>query len=585
MSTSGVSGSGSVIDVKSVVDQLVQIERRPIAVAKQRVESVNLSISAMTQLKALVSKVAGSSKALEDSLMLSGRAVSSSDSNLVTAFVINSATASPGSYVVRDTVLAKSQRTAFPRFDSDAALSGTFTLSSISDDFAAASVVASTQYRVASAGGSTLSQWQARFTQVGGAALTAVPSAGDVIEAVSSGKLEGGGLVVPASVAISLTGASGTLEGLRDAINDRADLSGLISASIISTGQGGGATAAVTSGRTYRAVSGGSSTLAQWQANFTQVGGAALTAVPNAGDFVLASATGTLVGGGTVEAAGNILALTGGKTGSSATFSASGSAGSGLSSVSSLGQAAANATVSVNGLAVESKSNSFSEAIPGVRFVIMKADSGVSGATATVSDNRASLKERLKTFASDLTAFNQGLAKLAKPGSKEEKGGPLSGNSSVTGLSLAVSTAYSSGFTITGTTGANNAYRWADLGLEVNRDGSISIRQADLDKAIDGITSPYGSNREIGKEMLGGFTSTIRSALDSFGGTGGTIQDSIEILRTNRSRLQTNVAELELRVERSRKTLTAKYAALDTKLAGMMQLGSRVQSSLSGLRG
>jgi flagellar capping protein FliD len=193
------------------------------------------------------------------------------------------------------------------------------------------------------------------------------------------------------------------------------------------------------------------------------------------------------------------------------------------------------------------------------------------------------LKGSLKTFAGDLSALNQGLAKLAKPGSKQEKGGPLAGNSSITGLSMAVSTAYSSGFRITGASGLNNTYRWADLGLEVNRDGSVSIRQADLEKAIDGITSGYGSTREIGKEMLGGFTSTIRSVLDSFRGVAGTIQGSIEVLQTDRSRLETHVTELESRVERSRKTLIAKYAALDAKLAAMTQLSSRVQSSLSRL--
>jgi flagellar hook-associated protein 2 len=386
--------------------------------------------------------------------------------------------------------------------------------------------------------------------------------------------------VVLHSLAISLTGV--TLEALRDSINDRADLSGLISASIINTGQSGDS-AAVTSGRPYRIASIVSSTLADWQANFTQFDGSLLTSLPSVGDRVLATTTGTLQGVGTVSAANQILALTGGKTGSSATFTASGSGGSGLSPVPSLGQAAANATASVNGLSVESENNSFSEAIPGVSFNILKADSSASGATTTVSDNRASLKGSLKTFAGDLSALNQGLAKLAKPGSKQEKGGPLAGNSSITGLSMAVSTAYSSGFRITGASGLNNTYRWADLGLEVNRDGSVSIRQADLEKAIDGITSGYGSNREIGKEMLGGFTSTIRSVLDSFRGVAGTIQGSIEVLQTDRSRLETHVTELESRVERSRKTLIAKYAALDAKLAAMTQLSSRVQSSLSRL--
>lgn len=647
MSTSALAGSGSVIDVNGIVNQLIRIEQRPVEAAKQRVSSVDVSISAMSRLKGLVDKVGSSAKALEDQIMLSGRSVSSSDSALLRATVSNSASASPGTFAVKNTVLAKSQRTAFPSFASNAPLSGTFTLQNVSNDFAGQSVVAGTSYRVVSLGSSTLEQWQASFTEVGGAELTAIPGVGDTIEARSAGTLTGGGSIVPSEVAIPLTGATATLEGLRDAINSRADLSGLISASIVNTGQDTD-TASVTTASQYRVASAGNSTLEQWQRYFTQVGGGTLISIPGVGDIVEAAATGTLQGGGTVSAATStvasgktyqvaapgsttladwqasftqvggaglstipgvgdvlvartsgpitggasffpqdkyILALSGSKTGSTATFTAEGTAGSGLVVNPLLGQASANATAEVNGLAVASKSNSFTEAIPGVSFDILKADASVAGATASITDNRATLKDRLKSFAADLTALNQGLATLTKPGSKDEQAGPLAGNSGITGLSMAISSAYSSGFKITGASGTNNAYRWADLGLEVNRDGSVTIRQSDLDKAIDGITMGYGAAREIGREMLGGFTSTVRTALDSFRGTAGTIQGSLEVLQTNRSRLSTNVSELESKVERTRKSLLAKYAALDAKLAGLSQVSANVRSSLGRLSG
>ena len=645
MSTSALAGSGSVIDVNGIVNQLIRIEQRPVEAAKQRVSSVDVSISAMSRLKGLVDKVGSSAKALEDQIMLSGRSVTSSDSALLRATVSNSASASPGTFAVKNTVLAKSQRTAFPSFASNAPLSGTFTLQNVSNDFAGQSVVAGTSYRVVSLGSSTLEQWQASFTEVGGGELTAIPGVGDTIEAPSASTLTGGGSIVPSQVEIDLTGA--TLEGLRDAINSRADLSGLISASIVNTGQDTD-TASVTTASQYRVASAGNSTLEQWQRYFTQVGGGTLISIPGVGDIVEAAATGTLQGGGTVSAATStvasgktyqvaapgsttladwqasftqvggaglstipgvgdvlvartsgpiaggasffpqdkyILALSGSKTGSTATFTAGGTAGSGLVVNPLLGQASANATAEVNGLAVASKSNSFTEAIPGVSFDILKADASVAGATASITDNRATLKDRLKSFAADLTALNQGLATLTKPGSKGEQAGPLAGNSGITGLSMAISSAYSSGFKITGASGTNNAYRWADLGLEVNRDGSVTIRQSDLDKAIDGITMGYGAAREIGREMLGGFTSTVRTALDSFRGTAGTIQGSLEVLQTNRSRLSTNVSELESKVERTRKSLLAKYAALDAKLAGLSQVSANVRSSLGRLSG
>ena len=55
------------------------------------------------------------------------------------------------------------------------------------------------------------------------------------------------------------------------------------------------ASASVTSGKTYVVVSGGATTLAQWQAFFS-----ALTAIPSNGDVIVATATGSIVGGATV---------------------------------------------------------------------------------------------------------------------------------------------------------------------------------------------------------------------------------------------------------------------------------------------
>jgi len=643
MSTSALAGSGSVIDVQGIVNQLVQIEQRPVAVAKARVSGVDVSISAMSQLKALVDKVASSSKALEDALMLAGRSVSNSDATIMRASVTDAAAASPGASVVRNTVLATAQRTAFAGFSvaSESLPDGSFRFDSISSDFAGNAFVAGTAYRVVSLGSAVAADWEAFSGSV------AVPAVGDVFTPATSGTLPRGATIIPTAISLA-TPTPTTLEGLRDQINNRSDLTGKIAASIINIGRDVG-TSTVSAGTRYRVSTLGSSTLAQWQAIDPT-----LTQVPSVGQIVTAGATGTLAGGGALSpetwsvtsgktyrvaslgnnyslqqwqtlfgglaavpsigdvitatatgAFGNagdttvpslfshdplVLALTASATGSTASFSAgfldqNGIAQAGLSANSGLSQTPGNATALVNGIAVESKSNTFTNAIPGLSFDLLKADSSASGATATVSDNRATLKDRLKTFAADLTALNQGLSKFTKPGSKDEQAGPLAGNSGILGLSLAVSSAYSAGFTITEGVGRGNAYRWSDLGLEANRDGSYTIRQTDLDKAIDGITTGYGSAREIGREMLGGFTSTIRSTLNTFGGTAGTIRGSLEVLQLNRSRLASNVSELEAKVERTRKTLVAKYAALDAKLAGMNQMSMNVRSSLGRLAG
>ena len=491
MSTSSV-GSGSVIDVQAVVNQLMQIEQRPLNLAKQRVSSATVSISAMSDLKAKLDALASSTKDVEDSRMLTGKAVSSSDTSLVKVSVTSNTLATPGSYTVTDTSLAKAKKVTIAGFASSsqvlATSGGLLTLSSVSGDLG------------------TFSE------------------------------------------PINLNGKS--LEAIRDEINGNTNLAGKVVASIV-----------------------------------------------NSGDSSL----------------GYVLILTGAKTGSTANFSAAWvgpgtyNAGSLVGALTQeiqaptqtvggievpLDQNADDASATVNGIVVKSKTNTFTEAIGGLSFDILKASSGVGSATITVTDNKSTLKEKIKGFATNLSSVYALIDSLTKPGSADEKAGPLAGNSAIIGLRLALSTAYNAGFLITGT---NTVYRWSDLGLEVQRNGSVTVREADLASAIDGATTIYpGAARRIGNEMLGGFTSGtvtspttfrgIRSAITQFAGTSGTIQATIDTLNTTKRSRESEIASIQRRLDATRKSLVAKYAALDTKLARGNQTLANVQSSLGSLR-
>jgi len=512
MSTSALTGSGSVIDVRGIVDKLMQIESKPLTAARQRVGAVNVSISAMSEVKALVDKVASSAKAMEDSLMLAGRSVASSDAALVKASVSNPVLSSPGTITVSNTLLAKAQRTAFAGFASSATVFGQgygeLRVRSVSSDF-----------------GSIADQ--------------------------------------------SITLAGKTLEDIRNGINSGA-LGGKITASIVNTGD---------------------------------------------------------------PALGFVLVLTGAKTGTTATFDATwhdaqdinndgidddrlnynGSLVSGRSSAyvnpresnpitgasdgAPLNQAAADAQATVNGIRLRSKQNTFTDAVPGLSFDILKSDSNGS-ATVTVSDNKSALKDRLKAFAADFTAFNRRLSALTQPGSQNQKPGALSGNSGILSLGLSLYSAYTQGFAVkppthsgTFTWGADvsNAptavptLPWSLLGLEWTREGSVTVNESVLNAAIDGTTRIAGVDRRLGDEMLVGFTSGIREALNGFRGVDGTIQSSINILQTNRDRISSQATDRESRLERTRKSLLAKYASLDSRLASMSQLGANVRSALSAL--
>ena len=290
-----------------------------------------------------------------------------------------------------------------------------------------------------------------------------------------------------------------------------------------------------------------------------------------------------------------VLVLTGAQTGSSASFNVSYE-----SAAVSAFQPAQSAEALIGGITVKSETNVFKEAVPGVRVELLKARTmnGVTasaevGAVLTVSDNKTEITSKVNALASSFSALVQKIRTLSAPGSNTTKPGPLASNAGVLGLSSGVMSAYSLGFrlstpgVVTETDGralgqtvdvsgvSYTQLSWAQLGLELGRDGNVTLDSARLNEALSG---------KVGEAMVGGFTSNLKSVLDSFRGVSGSIQNVLENMKSNVNSLKSDAEKAQARIDRLRTTYTAKYAALDSKLVSMRQQSSNVQSALAGLR-
>lgn len=316
-----------------------------------------------------------------------------------------------------------------------------------------------------------------------------------------------------------------------------------------------------------------------------------------------------------VGANGWVLMLTGLKTGENATFTASWAADDPVDGVltstdggETLGddptkdrstttngvvtyldgaRPAANASAVIDGVPVQSETNVFTTAAPGLRIEMLKASTAV--ATLTVSDNRGEIQSRMKTFVTRFSDLLKKLSDFTKPGTADSKGGPLAGNSGVLSLSSGLLLAYTQGITLGGNryytrsdgTPALNAngsplpVLWAQLGMSVSRDGSISVNESALSSALSG---------DLGDLLMQGFTSAVKSTLENYRGSSGTLQLSLQTMQRNLKGLRDSQSDLEERLQRTRASLVAKYAALDAKLVGMSQLSRNVQSALAGLK-
>lgn len=229
--------------------------------------------------------------------------------------------------------------------------------------------------------------------------------------------------------------------------------------------------------------------------------------------------------------------------------------------------AASSASATIDGIAVVSDSNTLTTASAGLTINLLKASSATS---IIVTDNTAAIKTSLTEFATALTALRTSLAQLTKPGSKTEKAGPLAGNSGVLALSAAINSAYFSGITL----GSGASGSWSNLGLSVQRDGSIVFKAADF-------TSYLASN---GAGLLTtGFTSQLKTTLNTYKGFGGTIERSSDSLRSEVNDLSDRYSATQKRLDALKATYIAKYSALDSKLSQMNYTSQSVSASLNRL--
>ncbi|NBY53983.1 MAG: hypothetical protein EBQ48_01265, partial [Betaproteobacteria bacterium] len=177
---------------------------------------------------------------------------------------------------------------------------------------------------------------------------------------------------------------------------------------------------------------------------------------------------------------------------------------------------------------------------------------------------------------------------VTRPATDTVKAGALAGNSGVLGLSSRLFSAYVEGIKLSsdrtwvksdGTAAVDQLgkplpIRWSQLGLSVQRDGSVSLDEAELTAALSG---------PLGQSMLLGFSSSVRTALNTFRGSSGSLTTTIQAMQTTVSSLKTDQDRIQDRLQRTRTSLIAKYAALDSKLSQMSQLKSNLSSALAGL--
>lgn len=247
------------------------------------------------------------------------------------------------------------------------------------------------------------------------------------------------------------------------------------------------------------------------------------------------------------------------------------------SSQMTLNRAAANALATVDGIAVESASNTLTNVSDGVTLKLMQVTS--APVDITVAPDTAAMKTSIEEF---VKAFNE-LASFIRDQTKYDeaakKGGPMQGDSLVLGLQRQLRGVINEAFT------ASPVFdRLADVGIVLKSDGTLEIKAGALDNGL--------ANLEPFKALFAadgvasadsGFMRRFKELGDAMLGADGAFQTRTDSLRERIDRLGTRQEQMEARLVQTEKRLVAQYTALDRNMGQLSGLSNYVTQQMQAL--
>ena len=249
-------------------------------------------------------------------------------------------------------------------------------------------------------------------------------------------------------------------------------------------------------------------------------------------------------------------------------------------------QAAQNAKVELNGMVVESSSNTFANTIPGLSFTVSEVTT--NDATLTVKADTEAMKKNIQEFVDAYNELNDLLTKSTKSvrtaDGKVDQSAQNSGAGTLQGDSTTVSLQNSLRMLTQGISGSKGSLtRLSDIGIQMQEGGKLSLDASKLDKALTNVDDLKGlfANKADSLGQGGGIAVNFKNFTDkllAFDGTLNTKSDSLE------SKLKSNTAEqdkVNKRADTLEKRLYAQYSALDTKMASLNALNAYVSQMVT----
>ena len=243
-----------------------------------------------------------------------------------------------------------------------------------------------------------------------------------------------------------------------------------------------------------------------------------------------------------------------------------------------LKQSAGNARAVVNGIAVVSASNELTGVIDGLSLRLRKESA--TAVDIAVTSDRSAVTAAIKTFADAYNELSRYLSEQTRFDAASNTGGPLQGDSAVTGLQSRLRGP------VNASSGASQVFaRLSDAGLELQRDGSLKINQSKLDGAIDKLVELQKafSHSDTATPANNGFARRFAALAGEVLASDGSLSTRTAGLKKLIDKNSDNQTRLNDRVERFQQRLVQQYTAMDATVARLNSLQSYVSQQMAAL--
>jgi flagellar hook-associated protein 2 len=241
-------------------------------------------------------------------------------------------------------------------------------------------------------------------------------------------------------------------------------------------------------------------------------------------------------------------------------------------------ESSANAVFSIDGLQLQSATNTITNAIPDVTFNLLAADKDKT-VTVTVAQDRTGVTNNIKKFVeayNSLIGTTNTLTGIIPVGDgKPPVTGGLVGDASVRNVLANMRSE------LTSPLGPDGVRMLTDLGITTQRDGTLKIDDAKLATAL---ADNYDA---VGVFFAGdeGLMKRLDKRVDSFAKSGGVLDQRVSGLQKTVSSIDEQRETLTRRVDQLQARLYSQFNAMDSLVAQLTTTSGWLSSALDNLPG